>query len=275
MSPSQLVRRAAELPLTAVALTDHDTVTGVPEFLSAARGSSVQAVPGVEVGCSWYGGSLHILGLFIDVDDVQLNALLSRVREARGRRNRHIVERLQELGFGIDWDDVLAQAVGESVGRPHIAGALVKRGVCGSIKEVFSRLLGEGKPACVRRFMPLPAETIGAVHAAGGVAVWAHPVGLRQRTPSNLRRIARHLKGVGVDAMEGYYSEYSAEQQRTVHSVARELGLLISGGSDYHGETLPGISLGRGHGNLAVPDDCLVPLAARAAHWRAARRRRA
>lgn len=267
LSPKALVRNAMERGLTAVALTDHDTVHGVPAFVAAAEGTGLRAIPGVEIGSSWYGGSIHIVGLFIDAEDRGLRCLLQRVRGGRTTRNEKILARLNALGIPLRWDDVLSLAKGESVGRPHIASGLVSLGVCSSVRDAFERFLAEGKPAHVRRFLPLPAQTVRVIHRAGGVAAWAHPLGYRRRTPANLRQVARHLHRVGLDALEGYYSEYTPDQERLVHRIAGELGLLISGGTDFHGSHVPEVALGIGKGSLCVPDSCLPPLEALARRY--------
>ena len=267
-TPGELVDLACTLAMHAVALTDPDTVSGLDEFLAAAQGHPLRAIPGVEVAASWYGASLHLTGLFIDRTHRGLTGLLGEVRGAREVRNRRIVSILRHLGADICWEEVVASARGETLGRPHIAQALVKRGVCASAKEAFDRFLATGRPGCVPRYLPLPSETIRVIHEAGGVAVWSHPFGGRPRTPAQVRQVARHLKQVGLDALEVCYSEHTREQERFVRGLAGELSLLLCGGSDYHGGNSPGVLMGTGRGTLAVPDAWLGPLEHRAAAHR-------
>ncbi len=265
LSPAQLARQAESIGLTAVALTDHDTTAGLAEFEQAARSLNVEAIAGVELACNWYSGSLHIVGLFIEPGNPVLEGMLETVRLNRQARNQTILEKLEAIGHPLTLDEVRAESGDGVIGRPHIAKALVSRGYCADISEAFDRLLTVGKPAYVRRFLPTCAEGIAAIHAAGGVAVWAHPVGFRQLPPGKVRQMARQLKGMALDGVEFYYSEYSPEQQMLVQNIGRELDLLASGGSDFHGDTIPTIQLGTGKGNLAVPDSILPQLRERAA----------
>ena len=146
-------------------------------------------------------------------------------------------------------------------------------GACRDIRQAFAKFIGEGKPAYEQRHVSSPDRVIAAIHGAGGVAVWAHPTGLKRRGPAKMRQIARRLAGFGLDALEGYYSEYTPTQAAAVQSVAAELGLLLSGGSDFHGQHMPDIKLGVGRGGLCVPDSCLAPLASKAAQYQRRRKR--
>jgi len=265
LQPAELAAAAGRAGLTAVALTDHDTTAGLPEFLEAARGLAVEAVPGVEFSCSWYAGVMHVVGLFINPGAPELEFLLKRIRASRDDRNRRIVARLQELGADITWDGAAAQAGGAVMGRPHIARELVARGICPNTQEAFRRFLAVGQPAYIRRYLPLPEEIIAIVHRAGGVTVWAHPLSKVRESPSHLRQTARFLKERGLDAIEARYSEFNADDTAIAERVAGQVKLLTSGGSDFHGDPAAGIALGTGHGDLAVPDAWLEPLRARAA----------
>lgn len=268
VSPSGIVELADHAGLRAVALTDHDTVEGLAEFVDAASASRVEAVPGVEIACSWYGGSLHLVGLFIDPHTPGLQRLLQSVIAARGKRNRAMLQRLCELGTHLMWEDVVAAAGGGVIGRPHFARALVERGHCRSKTEAFTRFLATGKPAYVRRFLPLPSAGIGAIHGAGGVAVWAHPLAFRSVSPARLRHTTQRLKSMGLDALEAFYPDHTPEHEEVALRVAHETGLSISGGSDFHGEITPGIRIGTGAGRLHVPDHVLQVLKDRAEGYR-------
>jgi predicted metal-dependent phosphoesterase TrpH len=187
------------------------------------------------------------------------------VKEARNVRNRRILEKLNDRGIPITWDEVAELAENELIGRPHIARALVMRGACPTVRDAFTCHLGTRGPAYVRRHLPLPSEAIRTIHSAGGVAVWSHPLGMSRRTAARTRQVARHLQKVGLDGIEAYYSDHTPTQQQTALDIAEELGLLVSGGSDFHGGHVPDIHLGSGRGDLAVPDALLTPIERRAA----------
>jgi predicted metal-dependent phosphoesterase TrpH len=265
LTPTELVAAACAEGLSAIALTDHDTIAGIDEFLDAAAGSPLRAIPGVEVACSWYGASLHLVGLFIDHHDLSLKRLLERICTHRAERNRLILDALGAAGIDLTHDAVCECARGQVIGRPHFASALVRGGWCRDLQDAFTRFIGKGRPAYIRRFLPLPSEAVRTIHNAGGVAVWAHPLGgAPQSRKKKLRQVTNHLQKIGVDAMEVYYSDYTpAETERSLE-IAKEFGMLLSGGSDYHGANMPGVELGRGRGKLCVPDDIVPALAEQA-----------
>jgi len=256
--------------VVALALTDHDTVGGVPEFLAAAAGGPVRAIGGVEVSCSWYDGTMHLLGLGVDPTVPALRQLLATVQASRGWRNEQILGKLRELGMPLPPATLRAAAGGGVVGRPHIAQALVAAGHCASLQEAFNRFIGHGRSAYVRRWLPLPEAAIRAIHAAGGIAVWAHPTAQMRHSPAKLRQTCRTLLRAGLDAVEAHYPEYAPGEVAMIVTVAAKLGLLVSGGSDFHGSNTPEIRLGSGrNGKLAVPESLLPPLLARMERIRA------
>ena len=268
LSPAALARLAAASGLTAAALTDHDTTAGLGEFLAAAAETpGLRAVPGVELSCSWYSGSMHILGLFINPRCPELAALLGEVRTSRDRRNDAILARLRHLGLHLPEGAVHADAADPVIGRPHIARALVEHGHCRDLPDAFERFLGTGRPACIRRHLPLPETMIRIIHAAGGIAVWAHPLAQLRNSGAKLRQTARVLQNHGLDGMETYYSDYRPEETVLARGIAQQLGLLECGGSDFHGAHSPGIQPGTGRGTLAVPDAILDALEARVARY--------
>ncbi len=265
LAPAALVRMAVERGLSAAALTDHDTTAGLAEFIAAAEGTGVRAVAGVELSCSWYSGTMHILGLFINPDCPELAALLCEVRTSRDRRNDAVLARLRHLGLHLPEGAVRADAADPVIGRPHIARALVELGHCSDLPDAFARYLGSGRPAYIRRHLPLPEAVIRIIHAAGGVAVWAHPLAQLRHSTAKLRQTARVLQNHGLDGMETHYADYSAEEALQAQAVARQVNLLGCGGSDFHGDNSPGVLMGTGRGALAVPDSILNALEARAA----------
>jgi predicted metal-dependent phosphoesterase TrpH len=258
-TPTELGQLAAAAGLRALALTDHDTLAGIAEF-QAAMPAGIEAVAGVEISCSWYGSSMHLLGLFIDPHSKLLQEMLEEQREQRVRRGKRIVARLAERGCAIDYAEVCAEAGGDSIGRPHVARVLVRHGFCSDLRDAFTRFLSDEHVGDIRRWLPLPGEAVALVHAAGGVASWAHPSGVHNPPRSRLRRTVGKLKDAGLDAIEAYYAQYSEAQTRVVCEIADEFGLKRTGGSDFHGDNTPGVTLGIGTGSLCVPDELLADL---------------
>ena len=263
MSPGELLEVAAKQSLKALALTDHDTLDGVPEFLQAARGRAIEAVAGIELAACEADDpnrSYHIVGLFLDGDSSRMESLLSEVIKWRNERNLKMIASLNRLGYGLSLEEVLAQCGGAVLGRPHIAAALVSRGYVKDSQAAFDRLLASGKPAYVRRQLPTPEAAIAAIHSMGGAAVWAHPFTRGHYTNLQMRRIAVELKDRGLDGIEAYYPLHTPTQVRTALQMAGDLDLLVSGGSDFHGSRFKKLDLGVGYGNLKVPDELLEPL---------------
>ncbi|MCF7853247.1 MAG: PHP domain-containing protein [Candidatus Pacebacteria bacterium] len=267
-TPTEIVTRSQHLKLTAVALTDHDTVRGCSEFMEAGGHSSTLTIPGVEIACSWYQTSIHIVGLFIKPDTPELASMLKRIRAARDNRNTELLQRLKNLGLQVSPEELQAAAGGGVPGRPHIARVLVSKGYCSTLRDAFNKYIGRTSPAYVRRYLPLPAEGIATIKRAAGVTVWAHPLG--GQTTANaarIRQVAKQLKSQGLDGMEVRYCDYTPHQVNIAEKIAGELDLLRSGGSDFHGVNMAGVKLGKGYGDLNVPDDFLQPLQERAARY--------
>ena len=263
LSPTKLLQEAQRLRLKALALTDHDTLDGLGEFLQASREGEVEAIPGIELAACEENDrnrSYHIVGLYLTGDDMRMRALLEDVIRWRQERNEQIIQRLNELGYEVTLKDALAQSAGDVIGRPHIASALVARGYIPDVQKGFERLLASGKPAYIHRQVPTPAAAIAAIHSMGGVAIWAHPFTRGHFTNLQMRRIALELKDVGLDGIEAYYPLHTPTQTRTALQMAKDFGLLVSGGSDYHGSRFKRVELGIGYGSLSVPDALLKPL---------------
>lgn len=261
-APSVLPRLAAEAGLAAVALTDHDTVAGIAEFLDSGREHpSVETIPGVELATLYGSRELHIVGLFIDWQSDALAAFLAKQREMRRRRNEEIKAKLNILGYATGWgDEAFAGRDPSTVGRPHFARHLCLRHGFTDSRQAFDRLLGHNRPAYVPRKLGTCREAIAAIHASGGVAVWAHPICRERNETAWLRRLARHLVRAGLDGIEGYYSLFGPPETALVTEVASVNGLALSGGSDYHGANSPDIRLGSGMGRLRVPARLLAEL---------------
>jgi predicted metal-dependent phosphoesterase TrpH len=261
-TPEELVAEAVRHGLTAVALTDHDTTRGVPRFLEAAQRCGLCAVPGVEISAQSEFGAMHILGYFLRHRDPRLCDQLDRLREARDTRNRRILERLAEAGCPLSAEEVEAEAGGHVVGRPHFARAMIRRGYVKDKQEAFDKYLARGKAAYVGRRRFSPEESIRILREAGGVPVLAHPFTLGLEGAA-LRTCLVDLAGAGLEGVEVYYPQHGRHQQARYLKLAADLGLVPTGGSDFHGEAASGLRMGVGFGRLRVPDDIVPRLQAR------------
>jgi predicted metal-dependent phosphoesterase TrpH len=261
-SPAELVAIAARAGLTALALTDHDTVEGLGEAREAAAAAGVRLVQGCELSCEVGEATMHLLVYFLSDGPGPLQDRLVGLQATRADRNRRIVAVLRDHGLDVTLDEILAEAGGGSVGRPHVAGVLVQKGYVASIQEAFDVWLAKGKPAYLERDRLLPAEAIALAHASGAVTVLAHPTSLGFDAPA-LEEFVAGLAADGLDGMECEYGRYSPDLRASLRTMAARLALAVTGGSDYHGRYKPDISLGTGTGDLNVPDDLLEALEAR------------
>lgn len=268
MSPTALVELGAGIGLTALALTDHDTVAGIAEAARAAAGKRTRFVPGVELSARMDGGTLHLCGLFIDSEQPALTAFLADVLRLREERNARLVARLAEIGMPVTAAEVLEASGGELVGRPHFAAVLVRKGHAASMGEVFQKILGRGGSAHVFKERREPAQCIAAIRAAGGVPVLAHPE-QTNRKGAALDALAAELKRFGLAGVETHCTAYTSQQIQDYTQLAKRHLLVRSGGSDFHGAPKPDVRLGRGFGSLRVPDSLLAPLEEAAARIRA------
>lgn len=253
LSPAQLVAAAQEEGLGAIALCDHNTVLGLPEFLAAAEGAALEAVPGAEFSTDYLNTELHILGLFIRPEHYdELTRMMEQAHARKEQSNRDLVEALRQAGYALDYDELKSRSPSGLINRAHIAGELIRLGYTADRNEAFSRLLSE-KSGFYRRPERVGAlEMIGILKEMGAVTVLAHPF-LSIKDEPMLRGFLEKARNAGLDAMEVYYSKFDAAQTELAVALAGEYGLLPSGGSDFHGENKPDIRLGRGRGELEVP----------------------
>lgn len=250
-SPAEIVSAAAAAGLEAVALTDHDNLNGILEAVAAADASEVELIPGVELSCEWQPGGMHLVVLWLEPGPGPLQDRLEILQAGRRQRNVDLIELLQQLDVDISYEEVVAEAGGTGVGRPHVAAVLVRKGVVDSIPEAFDLYLASGRPAYVERYRLPPEEAIELARASGAVPIVAHPhtLGMTGTTlDQELRRLARH----GLVGLECYYPEYEPDTRLELVERARDVGLVPSGGSDYHGTYKPGLEIGRGYGDLSV-----------------------
>ena len=253
LTPAELVAAARDAGLKAVAVTDHDTTAGLDQALAAGREMGLTVVPGVEISVeAGLAGGVHVVGLFVDRHHPALAAALERLQQTRARRNPRMVERLNRLGIPLTLEEVTTFAGGEIVSRAHFAQALVARGVVASREEAFARYLGAGKPAYVPKQRLSPQEAITLLREAGAVPILAHP-GLLPLERGPLEELVRRFQEMGLEGLEAHYSEHHRPTRLWLERLAARLGLVVSGGSDFHGRAKPDIALGRGKGDLAVP----------------------
>jgi predicted metal-dependent phosphoesterase TrpH len=256
LSPAALVDEASKQQLDAFALTDHDTTAGVGQAVARGREVGVEVLAGIELSVSENGGreEMHILGLGIDPDSPRLGSRITELIRQREERGARIAERLRELGVELDFESVRrAAGSAASIGRPHVALALLQAGVCSDVEEAFRRFLRRGRPAYVARAGLGAREAIDLIHAAGGLASLAHPkrsTGVDQ--PGGLDAFVERLVALGLDGLEVEHPSHTPGLRRRLRRLARRFDLVATGGSDFHGETSPGVELGRGRNNVKL-----------------------
>lgn len=258
-TPKELVEYAEEKGLAAFALTDHDTVKGLYEAEEAAKGKSVELIPGIEISSEYRGGDIHILGLFIDYRKPEFSAALQEFVDARDRRNDKMAEKLSENGFFVTMEEMHEIYPDAVITRAHFAKFLKAKGYVSSYEEAFKKYIGKHCPCYVPRTVIQPKDAIGLIREAGGIAVLAHPL-LYHLMTEELKDLTGYLKELGLQGIEVFYSMNQEGDDNLVGSLAKEMGLLMTGGSDFHGSTKPHIDLGVGRGNLYVPNSLLEPL---------------
>jgi 3',5'-nucleoside bisphosphate phosphatase len=271
-TPERVVELAAAAGCHAVALTDHDSLDGLAEASARAADLGIRLVPGCEVSCRCPApaagaprpvGSMHVLVYFVEPGTGPFQGELDALRNDRAARNRALAQRLVELGTGVSFADVVAEAGSESgIGRPHFAKALVQAGAARDMDDAFDRWLANGRPAYVPKARLDPSDVARLAHDSGGVAVLAHPLSIGLDMP-HLERLVAELAEDGLDGIEAIYGSYSAEDRRRLQKMAARAGLAATGGSDFHGSFKADLAVGTGYGDLRVPDDLLDGLEAR------------
>ncbi|MDX2184166.1 MAG: PHP domain-containing protein [Gemmatimonadaceae bacterium] len=229
LPPAEVVRHAHRIGLVAMALTDHDTLAGLDEARAAAAPLGLRVIAGVELSTDWHGRELHILGLHVR-ETAWLEDRLRDIRDARRDRAALIVERLGALGIALTMDDVLRETHGASLGRPHIARAMIARGYVTDLRQAFDKYLGAGKPAFVEKEKLDAAAAIALLHEAGALAVWAHPGRL------GTQDLVKPLAKAGLDGLEVLHPGHSPDDRARLFMLAERHALLLSGGSDWHGQ---------------------------------------
>jgi predicted metal-dependent phosphoesterase TrpH len=264
-SPEALLALARAAGVRVLAVTDHDTVSGLRRARAAADAEGLGFVPGIEVSATAGGREVHILGHFVDATESGLARYSERLKGERAVRMGRMVQRMGELGFPVTLEEVESIGGGAHLGRPHLALALLNRGYVSSTKEAFDRFLADGRPGHVDRFRVSTEEAIALLHAAGGTATLAHP-GPSKVTQPTLAALAQ----AGMDGLEVFHADHVPSQREAFQRTADALGLIPTGGSDYHG---PRVSPGRKPGGSTTPPEAFARLEARAAaHAKAAGR---
>ncbi len=247
LSPTQVVRLAREKGLQAIALTDHDTIDGVGEAIEAGALYGVEVIPGIELAADFPGENLHLLGLYIDYEDKDFLQKLKPLVNSREIRNQKMLDQLDDLGLPISLEEN-----SNATTRGHFAKALLEAGHVASMEEAFDLYISPGKPGYIKRMTPSPKECIDLIHQAGGLAILAHPT-LYGLDMIEIETLIARLADDGLEGIEAIYCLHSPEEEAALIKIAKKYNLIISGGSDFHGDHKPGLELGTGYGNLKIP----------------------
>ena len=256
LTPQELMQLASDIGLSAIALTDHDTVGGLSKAKPVAESLGIELVPGIELSTDYNGTDVHMLGFYIDDTNPAFLKKLQEFIDSRNLRNEKMAFLLQKEGFSITLEDLYREYPDSVITRAHFARYLVEHGYVKDRDTVFRKYLGDNCRCYVPREKITPFEAIDLIHLGGGLAFFAHPV-LCHMNHDRLRFFVRDLKEAGLTGMEAVYSMNSPGDERNMKKLAQEFDLLISGGSDFHGENKPYIHLGTGKGNLRIPDSIL------------------
>lgn len=260
-TPAELVAKAAQYGLSAIALTDHDTIDGVAEAVAAGKKQGLEVIPGVELSTFFDKKEIHIVGLCINYMSEDLRKELDSLRDVRTHRNEIMCERFQKIGIPVIYEELLRAYPDAVLTRAHFADYLLAKCYVKSRNEAFERYIGSNGPCYVPRKKLEPAKAIQIIKDAGGIPVLAHPV-LYHLGNDSMTKLMDYLKDAGIAALEAIYSTYSMGEELQMRKLAGRYNLLISGGSDYHGKNKPNIDIGKGRGHLAVPYSLLETLKA-------------
>ena len=260
-SPAQLVEEAVRAGVRVLGITDHDTLGGFDKAVPAGREAAIELVCGIELSTKLHGQSVHLLGYFLEQDGglAEFRTWVLDMQESRRDRNIRLVARLQELGFDITLAEAEARGRGMT-GRPHFAALLVEKGYVSSYREAFDDYLDESAKGYVYRREPQFAEGVERIRKAGGIASLAHPVRVRGDVPA----LMPELCAAGMNAIEAYHSDHTGQDTKLYLELAERYGLMVTGGSDFHGTAKPGVKLGTGSGNLQIPANLMEQLRERA-----------
>jgi hypothetical protein len=269
ISPSKLVALCLSRGLRVIALTDHDTTNGIIEALEAARSTGLNVIPGVELSTDVPGAEAHVLGYYVDWQHSELQEVLTQLRSSRNQRARAMLHKLIESGMPLDWTRIEKMAAGGAIGRPHIARVMIEQGYVSSELDAFERYLGRGRPAYVERYKLSPEEAVKLICKAGGIPVLAHPMVFDNRSNElkglDMEVLLPRLVAAGLEGIEARYPYYPADLTTRLMELAASLGLITTGGTDFH----------KHDGNNTGPGDVWVPLSVVTALKERLERRRA
>ena len=258
-TPADVVRTASQAGLSAIALSDHDCIAGVQEAIDTGNSLGIEVIPAVELSAQ-SDTELHILGYFVDIHNKKLQDTMAYALQVRDERQEETCRKLNEQGFAITMEEAREEAHGNPVlCRAHFAQIMVRKGYAESVKDAFNRFLSVGCYAYSNRQALTAQEAVSLIRQAGGIAVAAH-LHLIKKPDDELRQYLKELIPYGLDGVEGYYTDYTPDMEQRYRAMAKELGLVISGGTDYHGANKPHISIGKGKGNLEIPYSVLEGL---------------
>ena len=255
-TPEELIKEAQRVGLSAIAITDHDSISGIQKAAPFAEEFGIELIPGVELSTDYNGKEVHVVGLYINIEDENFLAKIKEFKENRDSRNVIIVENLQKEGFDITMDALLAENPDCVITRANIARFLYEHGMIPTIQTAFEKYIGDNCKCYVNRFKITPMDGVRIVKEAGGIAVLAHPL-LYHMSDATLQKMVDEMKDAGLDGIESIYCTYTPSEERKMKQFAKDNGLLISGGSDFHGSTKPKLNLATGYGKLYIPYEIL------------------
>lgn len=263
-SPSDLVTLALSKGLSAFALTDHDTTDGIDEALAAAQkarelGADIEVIPGIEFSTEYEGKDIHIVGIDINYKSESFQRYLKEFQDSRDNRNRKMCIKLAEHGVDITYEKLCAEYPDSVLTRAHYAKYMLEHGAVKSMPEAFDRYIGDRAPCFLPREKVTPAQAVELILESGGIPILAHPI-LYHMSDARLDKLVAYLKSAGLVGIEAIYSTYNAAEERQIRKLAGKYELCISGGSDFHGGTKPGLEMGNGYGSLFIPYEVLEKL---------------
>jgi hypothetical protein len=252
LTPTEIIQEAHNRRISAIAITDHDSTDGIDEALVAGRQYDIEVIPGVELSTEYQDTEIHVVGLFIDWHNEALLQQLHAFRDNRDNRNLKMIERLREEGFSITAEEIYARNPDAVIARPHIARYLVDTGQVSNMQAVFNQYIGDGCKCFVDRMKISPMDAVKLIHQANGLAILAHPC-LYKMKRAELETMVEEMVAAGLDGIEAIYSASQGSDEKDYKALAAKHGLLVSGGTDFHGSNKPYLKLGIGKGNLHVP----------------------
>jgi len=255
-TPEELMLEAKRVGLSAIAITDHDSISGIKKAAPLAEELGIELIPGVELSTDYNGKEVHVVGLYVNVEDEYFLTKIKEFKENRDSRNAIMVENLQKEGFAITMEELTAENPDCVITRANIARFLYEHGMIPTIQTAFEKYIGDNCKCYVNRFKITPMDGVRLIKKAGGTAILAHPL-LYHMSDSTLQKMVDEMKEAGLDGIEAIYCTYTPAEERQMKQFAKENGLLISGGSDFHGTTKPKLELGTGYGKLYIPYEVL------------------